>query len=126
MFEITHNQFSFANFGKVFTMRKITHEVCQAFIDRRPKTVGNSSTDGNTLYLHGNMIANWRNDGKLELTLAGWPTPTTRERLNGLLSLLNCPRRFSQSKYVQYFGDSPIDINEIRIFDVRHNNPFLV
>ena len=47
-------------------------------------------TDGNALFLHGNKIAEYaslyKNDGddSINITLAGWDTVTTRERLNGL------------------------------------------
>jgi len=64
-------------------MRQITQNLCEAFMSRSKKTNGNTSTDGVTFYLHGNAIAQWRDDG-LYVTHAGWPTVTTKERLNGL------------------------------------------
>lgn len=66
-------------------MRKITDLVTDAFINGHKLTIGNSRTDGVTLYLHDNAIA-WRDDDGLYISMAGWPTVTTRERLNGLLS----------------------------------------
>lgn len=48
-----------------------------------PRTINNTSTDGVTLYLHGNAIAEWRK-GKLYVSTAGWNTVTTRQRLNML------------------------------------------
>ena len=65
-------------------MRKITREIVSAFMRRETKTIGNSRTDGTTLYLHGNAIAKHCLDGSMKITTAGWNTPTTRERLNGL------------------------------------------
>ena len=65
-------------------MRKITKQVVGAFENRTPKTIGNTSTDGQTLRLYGNIIARWNEDNQLEITSAGWPTATTKERLNGL------------------------------------------
>lgn len=71
--------------------RKITKESVDAFLAGRPFHKGNMSVDIIdreklvVLKLHGNPIA--RRDlttGKLEITNAGWPTVTTRERLNGL------------------------------------------
>lgn len=51
-------------------MKKVTDQVCRAFNERQKLTVGNSMTD----------------DG-IEVTNAGWPTVTTRERLNGLIGV---------------------------------------
>ena len=65
-------------------MRKITREIVAAFMNRETKTIGNSRTDKTTLYLHGNAIAKHCLDGSMKITAAGWNTPTTRERLNGL------------------------------------------
>jgi hypothetical protein len=63
--------------------RKITEQVASAFLNRRPKSIGNSSTDGHVLLLHGNRIAEWHGDD-LWITNAGWSSNTTKERLNGL------------------------------------------
>lgn len=65
-------------------MRKITKEIVAAFMNREEKRIGNSHTRGEFLYLHGNAIACLNPDGRIEVTTAGWNTPTTRERLNGL------------------------------------------
>ena len=70
-------------------MRKVTREVCAAFIEGRSKRVDNTDTDGVSLRLHGNTIAQWRPDG-LWITTAGWDTRTTRDRLNGLLLRCMC------------------------------------
>jgi hypothetical protein len=71
-------------------MRKITRQACEAFIARKNFQSGNTSTDGRSLYLHGNRIAS-RLNGNSDIFLisdAGWRTPTTRERLNGLIDCL--------------------------------------
>ena len=64
-------------------MRKITQEICSAFEGNYTKTIGNSYTDGFGLFLHGNKIAQHTSEG-LMITLAGWNSNTTRERLNCL------------------------------------------
>ena len=64
-------------------MRKITKEITDAFFARRSRKCGNTRTDGTTIWLHGNAIAQWQL-GELFITLAGWDTVTTRERLNGI------------------------------------------
>jgi len=66
-------------------MRQVTEEIVNAFLGRRKKAVGNSHTDGESLFLHGNLIARWEGDSVL-IRDAGWPTLTTFERINGLLS----------------------------------------
>lgn len=89
-------------------MRKVTRDVCNAFINGNARCIGNSSTDGDNLFLHGNRIA-WKGDnGCIEGTLAGWPTVTTRERLNGLCELLDLGRPFHQCKHEQFFRSQRI------------------
>lgn len=72
-------------------MRKVTEQIVDAFMGGTPRTVANSHTDGETLWLHGNRIA-WKGEHNgaacVFLTLAGWGTPTTRERLQGVLSAM--------------------------------------
>ena len=67
-------------------MRKVTSQVVTAFLAGRPKKVGNTYTNGFGLSLHGNRIAEFSDaePNKIRFTLAGWPTPTTRERLNAI------------------------------------------
>ena len=64
-------------------MRKITQQIKSAFESRQAKSCGNTTTDGNAVFLHGNKIIERREDG-IYATLAGWNTPTTRERVNGI------------------------------------------
>ncbi len=68
-------------------MRKVTEETVTAFLARKPKSIGNTCSTGDELRLHGNTIAYWESDTCLILTMAGWGTVTTRERLNGVLEL---------------------------------------
>lgn len=91
-------------------MRKITHDATDAFIHgidfRRDNTEVAPTDRSIALYLHGNRIA--RGDmetGKITLTLAGWPTVTTRERLNGLLSRITPYLSIYQSGGEQYLYD---------------------
>ena len=64
-------------------MRVTTEKICNAFENRRALKLGNSFTDGTSLWLFGNEIAQWREDG-IWITNAGWNSATTKERLNGL------------------------------------------
>jgi hypothetical protein len=64
-------------------MRKITREIVFAFEHGISQKIGNSRTDGRSLWLFDNKIAEKRADG-LWITNAGWDSNTTKERLNGL------------------------------------------
>lgn len=68
-------------------MRKVTEQIKQAFERRESKTIGNTSTDGETVWLHGNAIVKRDADGLVRWSLAGWNTPTTRERVNGIVNV---------------------------------------
>ena len=93
-------------------MRNVTKDTVSAFLAGTTRTIGNTTSTGNTLLLHGNLIAERMPDGSVYATLAGWGSPTTRERLNGLTELLGLGRLFSQSKNVQYYGSNPVGVNE--------------
>jgi hypothetical protein len=93
-------------------MRKVTAETVKAFIAGRSRTVGNTTTDGTVLLLHGNRIAERLPNGSIVATLSGWGSVTTRERLNGLCQELGLGRLFHQSKHVQYFRDAPVSVND--------------
>jgi hypothetical protein len=84
-------------------MRKVEEEVCTAFVLGESKTMGNTTSTGDTLSLHGNVIAK-RENGRIYATLAGWPTPATRSRLNALCNIMGFRRGFWQEQGHQYFG----------------------
>jgi hypothetical protein len=73
-------------------MRQITQQIVNAFQNSRSLTIGNSRTNGESLWLFGNKIAEIRRDG-LWITNAGWNSTTTRERLNGLSGVNIVQRR---------------------------------
>jgi len=101
-------------------VRKITKLAARAFVEARCFRRDNTSVVVHdtlcgrikTLSLHGNVIARQIiNDKKpglwsseLHITLAGWPTATTRERLNGLLTEMGKRERVWQHKHEQYYG----------------------
>ena len=84
-------------------MRRITAEITRAFEERRTLKIDNSYTDGNSLWLFGNKIAEWR-DGYLWITDAGWDSKTTKERLNGLSGV-----NIRQERGVWYLNDKAWD-----------------
>lgn len=83
-------------------MRQITREIVAAFMRRETKKIGNSRTDGTTLYLHDNAIAKFDNDGQLWVTNADWKSATTKERLNGIPGV-----SIYQKDYTWYLNDEP-------------------
>ena len=64
-------------------MRQITQQIVNAFQNSRSLRIGNSRTNGESLWLFDNKIAEIRRDG-LWISNAGWKSTTTKERLNGL------------------------------------------
>ena len=93
-------------------MRKITSDIVRAFVNGKPRKGRNTETDGESIFLHGHRIA-WKHNGAVYATLAGWGTPTTRERLNGLARVLTGCSAFSQRNHVQYFNGAAIGEREI-------------
>ena len=114
-------------------MRQITQKTANAFFNRKALKMNNTevkgryiSTNGKGeeikdpngyvemyLYLHGNLIANFNQIQKgLYFTLAGWNTPTTRERLNGLLETYGLTCKVRQIKGRAYI-QTPSELVEI-------------
>lgn len=65
-------------------MRKVTQEIALAFKAGKSAFNDNTSTSGESVLLFGNPIARKVN-GRLEISMCGYPTSTTCERLNGIL-----------------------------------------
>jgi hypothetical protein len=96
-------------------MRQVTKEIIKSWARGESRTIGNTSTDGDTIWLHGNSIVWKTNDlDVIALTLAGWPTVTTRERLNGVLNFYGIQYRFAQRNFepVLIIGRDVIEIGE--------------
>ena len=68
--------------------------VANAFAVGRPAAAGNTATDGQVILLHGHKIAE-RRDDHLWISLAGWNTMLTRERLNAVLTACRMPAELS-------------------------------
>lgn len=90
-------------------MRKITDKVVGAFNSKQKKNLGNTVSTGEALYLHGNRIAEWRNN-ELWITNAGWPTVTTKERLNAIFGV-----SIYQKDYQWYLNGQPWDGEWVKI-----------
>jgi N12 class adenine-specific DNA methylase len=93
-------------------MRKVTEYTVKAFLNGKSARMGNTRTDGESLWLHGNLIAKKLNSKTIELYDAGWQTVTTKERLNGVIELAGYGGRhkIGQHKFQWFWkGDSPKD-----------------
>ena len=112
-------------------MRQVTRDASRAFINGKQFKRGNTRVvlrdNGNiALLLHGNTIAVrtlGRPLGETVLSLCGWNTPTTRERLNGLLELLGHPYlSFVQRNFGAYIQDcdgAKAELNEYNGYTVE-------
>ncbi len=124
-------------------MRKVSKEIAQAFIFNNKKKIGNSNTrpigvltdnSKSGLYLHGHKIAWWENihpdyftdNVHLCFSMCGWGTPTTRERLNALFTLLFKYDlvKLSQKNFEQILHVNDVDfaIDDDAIFTLRKVN----
>jgi|10_taG_2_1085330.scaffolds.fasta_scaffold09634_10 hypothetical protein len=103
-------------------MRKISQQIANAFFKGKPKTIGNTHTNGHEVFLHGNKIAWKPGNDKLAITLAGWPTVTTRERLNTILNVFGFDYYIQQCDFGQYlvnFEDKKTGIFDKQIITLR-------
>lgn len=78
-------------------MKTITKRIAESFQAGKPLAISNTHTDGKSVWLFGNQIATKR-DGKVHVTLAGWVTATTVERVNGILRIIGSTASFSRTK----------------------------
>lgn len=92
-------------------MRKITREIAFAFEHGITLKIDNSRTDGRSLWLFDNKIAEKRADG-LWVTNAGWQSNTTKERLNGLRGV-----RIQQVRGQWYLNDIAWNGEWVRVAD---------
>ena len=88
-------------------MRKVTEIIKHAFLNGESKKVGNTETDGTSVFLHGNEIVRRDQSGLVFATLAGWNTRTTMERVNGITGM-----NFHQVGFVACLDGEPICEND--------------
>jgi hypothetical protein len=75
-------------------MRQVTKKIKEAFEQGKSLKIDNTETDGQTVWLYGNAIVKRDPDGLVRWSLAGWNTPTTRERVNGIANAGVCQFKF--------------------------------
>ena len=84
-------------------MRKVTEQIKQACEQGTPLKIGNTRTDGTSVFLHGNEIVRRDISGVVFATLAGYNTRTTRERVNGITGM-----GFHQVGFVACIDGEPV------------------
>lgn len=110
-------------------MRKESVRICSAFIDGKPAKAARTHTDGQALYLHGHCIAWWEISFDtdthtmrrlLHMNCCGWPSVTTKDRLNTLLNLLGIRAGYFTRNYQLFFGSilRPVDDRETITLDI--------
>lgn len=95
-------------------MRQITQKIVHAFEGRYELRIDNSRTDGTSLWLFGNKIAEWR-EGGLWISNGGWNSRTTKERLNGLTGV-----RIQQVRGTWYVNGRDWDGGWINVYNFTH------
>ena len=93
-------------------MRKVTQQIANAFKQNKSTSKGNTRTNGNTVFLHTNRIVERDESGAIYMSLAGWNTATTRDRLNGIAEALGLNASFTQKNFEPYFNGKPISSND--------------
>ena len=98
-------------------MRKVTLKAVECLKNMKPMVMGNTRVEVDldigdaTLYLHGNPIAEVEvgKYGSVWISICGWNTPTTLERLRGVLSYFNTGVTLTKVKGQLYLNGKPWD-----------------
>lgn len=93
-------------------MTREARAIAFAFVNGRKCRRKRTSTDGLSVVLLNNTIAYTASDGTVLVTLAGWPTVTTKDRVNAILDSCDAGWRIYQRKGVQYRSDTDEPIGE--------------
>ena len=105
-------------------MRQVAIEIANALYYRKARKLSNTETDGKSVWLHGNKIAELSSNGWLRFTLCGWNSVTTRSRLNDLFFFLGCSAHIYTKNYDCYLsvnGKEVADFDEYSFKSVRVN-----
>ena len=95
-------------------MRQETQKIMSAFLRGQKASAARTNTDGHSVWLHGNLIAQRSEGDYVDFSLAGWPTVTTRDRVNGLLQLSGSDCRVFQKNGTQFLtnGDTVRELGD--------------
>jgi hypothetical protein len=101
-------------------MRLITEKICTAFESRRTLKIDNSETDGTSLWLFSNKIAEWR-EGGIWITNAGWNSVTTKERLNGITGVNITQKKGEWYLNGHRWGGEWVCLNDLTLLEEQEN-----
>lgn len=108
-------------------MRKVTKDITEALKQGKRAKSGNTRTDGEYMFLHGHGIARVdREHQEMYITLAGYRTATTVERLNGLMDTMNMPVRLSREEgtvWMRYDSGMVIPMKPSEWYRVKYYPP---
>ncbi len=97
-------------------MTATARKIAAAFKQGQSRVIKNTRSDGTTVYHHGNRIA-WRKGNDLCMTLAGWGTVTTRDRLNAIAQEFTGERPYHQANWDQYYNGEEISSHDIQVIE---------
>ena len=103
-------------------MRQITEQITRAFEGMYSKKIGNSETDGTSLWLFGNKIAEHR-EGGIWITNAGWSSVTTKERLNGITGVHITQKKGEWFLNGHRWDGEWICLNDLTLLEAQANEP---
>ena len=101
-------------------MRKVTEQVVGAFERRQSRKVSNTETDGTSLWLHNNKIAQWK-DGGIWISNAGWSSKTTKERLNGITGVNITQKKGEWYLNGHHWGGEWVCLNDLTLLAEQEN-----
>ena len=105
-------------------MKMISKNAAIALINDGRYKSKNTETKNGAIRLHWTNIALKVDEHTYKVTLGGFNTVTTKERVNSLLECLGCSRKFHQRKGSLYFGDTPI--TESDVITLKHGQTPLI
>ena len=97
--------------------RKITEQACYAFESGKKFCLNNTMVTDGAMYLWGHKIAEYKN-GKLLVSMCGYNTVTTRERLNGLTGV--CATTKQGTPYIN--GE---EVSSYGVYQVEFGKPLV-
>ena len=86
-------------------MRQVSKIVIESFLAGKTKHLQNTSTNGKSLFLHGNEIISKVCENTYKISSCDWRTNTTKERLNAFFSCLGVNFGVYQKKGEWYFSN---------------------
>lgn len=90
--------------GGYMNRQRAGYLAIEAFLIRQSYVERNTTcSDGDSLSLFGNVIAKWINDD-IWITCAGWPTRTTKDRLNKLGAKISHKKRILYKNNIEWDG----------------------